>query len=314
MPTSNIWYVSIPYTGYMDMDLRHLRYFVAVAERGGFTRAAESLHMEQPPLSQQIRQLEQELGVTLFERLSRGVRLTEAGACLIDQARTILAMDAQFRTDAGGIARGEQGRLRIGLAGAVSLLPLIPQAIRLFRDRWPGIVLTMEDSNTPALIDALRQRRLDIAIIRPPVVEPDIATTPLLDEPTVIALPSGHPAGEEEEIDLARIAGEPLIIFDRALGPGFYDAILSACQAAGFTPAFGQGAPQIASTVPLVAAGLGVSIVPDCLRQIHAGGVTYHAIRGTAPLASLAIATLAGASGPLVPRFVETLRERVVLF
>ncbi|GBQ69040.1 LysR family transcriptional regulator [Ameyamaea chiangmaiensis NBRC 103196] len=290
------------------MELRHLRYFVAVADHGGFTRAAAALHMEQPPLSQQIRLLERELGVVLFERLSRGARLTEAGEGLIDAARAMLRQDEAFHERATGLARGEHGRLRVGLAGAVSLLPLVPQAVRLFREAWPGVVITLEESNTPALSDALREHRIDIAIIRPPLTDPTLQVTPLLDEPTVLALPSGHPASNDGAVDLARIAGEPFIIFDRQLGPGFFDAQLAACQAAGFTPNFGQVAPQIASAIPLVAAGLGVAIVPDCLRQLHAGGVTYHAIKGPAPTASLAIAARPETRGLPVVRFGELLK------
>ncbi|NHN88483.1 LysR family transcriptional regulator [Acetobacter conturbans] len=292
------------------MELRQLRYFVAVAEHGSFTKAAMSLGMEQPPLSQQIKQFERLMGVTLFHRLTRGVELTDNGAALLGQAKAMLAMEEDFISLAHGLARGERGHLRVGLAGAVSLLPIIPQTIRRFREAWPEVIVSFEESNTPALSAALHDRRVDVAIVRPPVTdERELAVYPLLDEPTVAALPSGHVYEGNGAIHLEMLANEPLIIFPRELGPGFHDAILSACQHAGFTPRMGQQAPQIAATVPLVAAGLGVSVVPQSLSQIHAGGVTFHPIKEPAPKATLAIALLKGRPAPLVGRFVSALKE-----
>ncbi len=292
------------------MELRQLRYFVAVAEHGSFTKAAMALGMEQPPLSQQIRQFEKQLGVTLFHRLTRGVELTDIGTSLVGHAKTILSMGEDFCGFAQGLARGERGHLRVGLAGAVPLLPMIPRTIRRFREAWPEVSVSFEESNTPALSVALHERRVDVAIVRPPVPDDeDLAVYPLFDEPTVVALPNGHTHEKDGAIRLEMLANEPLIIFPRELGPGFHDAILSAYQLAGFTPRMGQQAPQIAATVPLVAAGLGVSVVPQSLSQIHAGGVTFHPIKPPAPTATLAIALLKGHPAPLVGKFVNALRE-----
>ena len=292
------------------MDIRHLRYFVTVAEHGSITRAAEALGMEQPPLSQQIRQLERNLGVVLFERQTRGVRLTDIGQALLPRARTILDLQAQFLSTAQELARGEAGHIRMGLAGAVPLLPVIPLTIRRFREMVPNVTLSLEESNTPALCAALHDHTVDLAIIRPPAPDPArLSVFHLLDEPTVIALPRGHRLTTCPIISLDMVADEPLIIFARELGPGFHDAILSAYQSAGVTPVIGQQAPQIAGTVPLVAAGLGVSVVPRSLSQIHAGGVTFHAIRAPAPRATLAVAIRAGQNMPLVTRLVHVLRS-----
>ncbi|MFT8462557.1 LysR family transcriptional regulator [Acetobacter persici] len=291
------------------MDIRHLRYFVTVADHGSITRAAEELGMEQPPLSQQIKQLEQKLGVALFERQTRGVKLTEIGATLLPRARTILDLQAQFLVTAHGLARGELGHIRLGLAGAVPLLPVIPLAIRRFRESAPDVTLSLEESNTPALCAALHDHSTDLAIIRPPVPDPArLSVSHLLDEPTVIALPRGHRLAHHPVISLDMVAKDPLIIFPRELGPGFHDAILSAYQLAGVTPPMGQQAPQIAGTVPLVAAGLGVSVVPRSLSQIHAGGVTFHTLSEPAPRATLAVAIRSGQNMPLVSRFVKILR------
>ncbi len=292
------------------MDLRHLRYFVAVADQGGFTRAAEQLGIAQPPLSQQIRQLETELGVTLFQRLTRGVRLTQAGEILVEQARGILSQQQQFLTSAAGLARGEQGQLRVGLAGAVSLVPVVLRAIRQFRQLHPGVAITLEESSSIAVAKGLTDRTLDVAILRPPV--PDmhgLALHSLMHEPTLVALPSGHPLADHDEVALEMLADDPLIIYPRQLGPGLHDAILSACQRAGFTPILGQQAPLVAAMVSVVAAGLGVAIVPASLRQIHAGGATFHAIRAPAPTSELAVATRATNRLPLVGQFVTQLRQ-----
>lgn len=286
-----------------------MRYFVTVGDKGSITRAAEELGMEQPPLSQQIRQLEQKLGVQLFERQTRGVTLTEIGLALMPRARAILELQHQFMITAEGMARGEVGHIRLGLAGAVPLLPVIPLAIRAFRDIAPDVTLSMEESNTPALCAALHESSTDIAIIRPPVPDPvRLSVSHLLDEPTVIALPRGHRLTHEPVISLDMVADEPLIIFPREIGPGFHDAILSAYQMAGVTPKLGQQAPQISGTVPLVAAGFGVSVVPRSLCQIHAGGVTFHTISDPAPKATLAVAIRAGQNTPIVSKFVKILR------
>ncbi|MBS0961316.1 MULTISPECIES: LysR family transcriptional regulator [Acetobacter] len=292
------------------MDIRQLRYFTAVAKQGSITRAAKQLGIEQPPLSQQIRQLENELDVQLFERQTRGVALTPTGKALLPRAQAILELQQQFLITARGMARGEAGHIRLGLAGAVPLLPIIPSAIRAFRDAAPDVTLSMEESNTPALCAALHASAIDVAIIRPSA--PDLSrltVSHLLDEPTVIALPHGHPLSHHTTLSLDMLAHDPLILFPRELGPGFHDAILSAYQRAGVTPKLGQQAPQIAGIVPLVAAGFGVSVVPDSLRQIHAGGVTFHTISEPAPYATLAIAVREGENIPVITSFTDTLRE-----
>lgn len=293
------------------MDLRHLRYFVTIADQGSFTRAAEELGIAQPPLSQQLKAFEEELGVRLFKRLTRGVELTEIGAVLVEQARDILSLQRQFVASAAGLARGERGHLRFGIAGAVALVPLIPIAIRRFRETWPNVTISIEESNTPDLCRALLDRTLDIAVIRPPTPESrGLSIAPLIEEPTLIALPNGHPLSGQGPLPLSAIAGEPLIIFPRSLGPGFHDKILSACQAAGFSPITGQEAPQIAAMVPMVAAGLGVAIVPESLDQIHASGVSFHPIKGPAPVAELAVATRSASLQPLIAHFLSALREK----
>src|SRR6185437_2550207 len=181
------------------MELRHLRYFLAVAEEGHITRAAERLGMQQPPLSQQIQALERELAVQLFRRKPRGVELTDAGRALLDDARAILAhVDHAFATTRR-TARGEQGRIAIGFTSSAPFHPFVPRVIRAFREAYPLVALTLEEGGNTELIEDLRHERVDAAFIRTPLADPEgVAINPLLEEPMVAALPDRHRlAGEE---------------------------------------------------------------------------------------------------------------------
>ncbi|HVI88975.1 MAG TPA: LysR family transcriptional regulator [Dongiaceae bacterium] len=292
------------------MELRHLRYFIAVAEELHFTRAAERLGIQQPPLSLQIRQLEEELGTPLFRRLTRGVRLTESGIWLLDEARRILEHVERVKAGVQSRARGETGRVRVGFAGATYFHPLVPSAIGAFRQRYPGVVLLPEQSNTPHLIAGLRAGEIDVAFIRPPVTESEgLAFDLLVEEPMLVVLPAAHARAGERSIPLAAIAEDTLILFPRQTGPGLYDAVIAACQQAGFSPEIGQEAPQITSTVHMVAAGFGVSIVPQSVQQIHAEGVAYLRIQGDAPCAQISLAYRRGDQSAAVQHFVGITRR-----
>jgi DNA-binding transcriptional LysR family regulator len=273
------------------MDLRHLRYFVAVAEERHFTRAAERLGIKQPPLSLQIRQLEREMGTPLFRRLTRGAELTEAGALLLDEARDILEQVERTKANVQSRARGETGRIRVGFAGATYFQPLIPGLIQAYRKLYPDVLLTPEQSNTPHLIEALRNGSLDIAFVRPPLSDGEgIILQPLVEEPMRIVLPSYHHRAGGGAHSLVALAQETFILFPRPIGPGLYDSIIASCQRAGFSPTLGQEAPQISSIVHLVAAGFGVSVVPKSIEQIRADGIVYLPIEGEAPRAPISLA------------------------
>jgi DNA-binding transcriptional LysR family regulator len=301
------------------MELRHLRYFIAVAEEGHITRAAERLGMQQPPLSQQIRALERELDVQLLRRKPRGVELTEAGRALLADARAILAhIDHAFATTRR-TARGEQGRIAVGFTSSAPFHPFVPRVIRAFRDGFPLIALTLEESGTTELIDDLRHERLDAAFIRTPVTDPlGLAVNPLLDEAMLVALPRAHPLAvgdaaaeppaegtESPALPLSALAAETFIVYRRRSGPGLYDAIFAACHAAGFSPLVGQEAPRIVSTLNLVAAGLGIAIVPASLQRMQMDGVVYRRLMGTRPRAPLLLATRRGDTSAVVRRFLD---------
>jgi DNA-binding transcriptional LysR family regulator len=287
------------------MELRHLKYFVVVAEERHFTRAAERLGIGQPPLSLQIQRLEREIGATLFRRLSRGVELTEAGVLLLDSARHILALVDRTCTDVQRLSRGEIGHMRVGFAGATYFQPLLPAIIREYRTRRPDVVLSPEQSNTPSLVAGLLEGRVDAAFIRPPIESAEELDVELLvREDMMVVLPHSHPL-----VSLSALAEETFLLFPRAIGEGLYDAITSACQRAGFLPRLGQEAPQIVSIAPLVGAGFGVSIVPRSTTQIQMEEVVYLPIAGNAPKAPISLAWRRHNPSPVVRLFLAVARE-----
>jgi DNA-binding transcriptional LysR family regulator len=299
------------------MELRHLRYFVAVAEEGHVTRAAERLGMQQPPLSQQIQALERELAVQLFRRKPRGVELTDAGRALLADARAILAhVDHAFATTRR-TARGEQGRIAIGFTSSAPFHPFVPRVIRAFREAYPLVALTLDEGGTTELIEDLRSERVDAAFIRTPVADPmGVAINPLLEEAMLVALPATHAlAADATELPLAALAAETFIVYRRPSGPGLYDAIFGACHAAGFSPIVGQEAPRIVSTLNLVAAGLGIAIVPASLARMQMDGVIYRPLRsGGQPRAPLLLATRRGDTGAVVRRFLDVVKQMARTF
>jgi DNA-binding transcriptional LysR family regulator len=296
------------------MELRHLRYFIAVAEERHVTRAAERLGMQQPPLSQQIRALERELDVQLFRRKPRGVELTDAGSALLADARAILShVDHAFATTKR-TARGEQGRIAVGFTSSAPFHPFVPRIIRRYREAFPLVALTLEEGGTTELVEQLRNERIDAAFIRTAIANREgLVVDALLQEPMVLALPQAHHlarrASASNALPLKALAGETFVIYRRHSGPGLYDSILSACNAAGFSPRVGQEAPRIVSTLNLVAAGLGISLVPESLQRMRMNGVVFRRIAGAQPKAPLYLASRRGETSSAVRRFLELLKR-----
>jgi DNA-binding transcriptional LysR family regulator len=299
------------------MELRHLRYFVAVAEERHMTRAAERLGIQQPPLSMQIRALEQELGVQLFRRQPRGMELTEAGVAFLDRARVILDQVERAFATTRRTARGEQGRVVVGFTSSAPFHPFVPRVIRAFRENSPLVSLVLEESGSGELVQGLHNEEIDAAFIRSPVADVvGLLVRPLLSERMVVALPKGHPlAGRTARrkpparlppLPLEALATETFILYKRPGGPGLYDSIIAACRGAGFSPRVGQEAPRIISTLNLVAAGLGVSIVPESLRQLQMDGVVYRRLTDNPQLrAPLILACRRGENAAAVQRFID---------
>lgn len=293
------------------MDLRHLRYFAAVAEEGHITRAAERLGIRQPPLSQQIRALETELQVQLFRRKPRGVELTQAGQAFLAEVQTILRQVEHAVTAARRTARGEAGRIGLGFTSSASFHPFVPRVIRQYRETQPLVAFSLEESGTTELVEALLAERLDVAFVRSPIAaNAGLSVHPLLDEAMVAALPQGHPLSQHAgALALAELSGETFILYRRPVGPGLHDAIIAACDRSGFSPTIGQETPRMLSTLSLVAAGLGVTLVPESMSRLAAGGVVYRPLAGGRLAAPLNLAYRRGESGPAVRRFIELVRR-----
>jgi len=292
------------------MELRHLRYFVAVAEELHFTRAAARLGIGQPPLSLQIQQLEREIGTPLFLRLPRGIQLTQAGAQFLEDARALLAGAERAVDAARRLGRGERGTLRVGFTASAVFHPFLPRAIRAYRDRYPDVRVQLSESNTVALLQGLREGAVDVAFVRPPyVLEAAFAAECVLDEPMLLALPPEHPLCRRRTVPLTALAEESFVLYPRPIGAGLYDAILAACQRAGFTPRVAQEAPQMASIVGLVAAGVGIALVPAAMRHVGAEGIEYRALRGDAPRALLDMARRREGLSPAAANAVALMRE-----
>lgn len=274
------------------MELRHLRYFVAVAEAGNFTRAAEHLGISQPPLSQQIQRLEHELGSPLFHRLTRSVELTPAGKVLYEDAIKILKMsDAAFEK-ACSVGRGLSGLLRIGFASSTALNPQVFTLLHNFRDRYPMMTLQPGELHMSALINELVKGAIDLAFIRLPCDRSREVEYRVIDnEEMVVALPINHPLAVLPQLSsLSVLKDEPLIIFPREISPGLYDSVLTACEQAGFTPPALASSPQTTSAISMVATGFGYSIVPASLSKIDQANVRYLSIEGTPLTAQVALA------------------------
>ncbi|MCC3704802.1 LysR family transcriptional regulator [Rouxiella badensis] len=256
------------------MELRHLRYFVAVAETTNFTRAAERLGISQPPLSQQIQRLEHEVGTSLLRRLTRGVELTEAGQVLYEDARIILKLSDAALERTRSVARGMNGFLRIGFASSSAFNPQVFSLLHHYRDKYPGVKLEPQEKDMSALMTALSEGTIDLAFIRLPCERSKEFNLRVIDnEEMMVALPKMHPLSRGASVSLGELRNETLITFPRDLSPGLYDAVIAACEDAGFTPNLGQQCPQIASSLSMVATGFGYALVPASLSKIDADNV-----------------------------------------
>ncbi|MBB3455435.1 DNA-binding transcriptional LysR family regulator [Rhizobium sp. BK313] len=288
------------------MELRHIRYFLALAEEGNFTRAAAKLGIGQPPLSQQIRDLENEVGAALFHRVPHGAELTAAGEAFLAEAKTAVDAAEKAKLAAQRANRGEIGRLALGFTASSAFNTIVSATIREFRNRWPEVRLSLTEMNTNALMERLMRGEIDAAFIRPGLEDPrDVRLKRFADEPMLIALPANHPLAKMDHVPVAALANEPFILFPRMVGLSLYDDIVTACRDAGFELVVTQEAPQIPSVVNLVAANLGVSIVPASIAQIKLDGVAYRPIDGAPLVARLGLAILKAQRSPVAANLMS---------
>lgn len=291
------------------MELRQLRYFIAIAEEGSFSQAAERLHVSQPPLSIQIKHLEQELGTPLLHRNNRGVAPTAAGAVFLEEARAVLARldSACRRTVQAG--RGDIGTLSIGFV-SIADYSVLPPALKRFRARFPHVEVQLHELTTDAQIRELRAARLDLGIGLGPVDEPDLRFTRVLREALVLAVPGGHPAARGgAPVDLRTLSKASFIVPPRDIAPGLYDLTISHCRAAGFAPRITQQARQMQTVIGLVSSGMGVALVPASVRNLKRAGVQYRSLRGRAARIDMGILQRSDAGSPLQRNFIALLNS-----
>jgi DNA-binding transcriptional LysR family regulator len=287
------------------MELRHLRYFLTIAEERHFSRAAQRLHMTQPPLSRQIQELEEELGFALFERSRRQVELTPAGEVFLDHVRRVFdALDLAVH-QARRASVGEFGRIVVGYISSLAYSGLT-EVIRAFHERFPRVELNLREMSPQAQIEALKEGRIDVGLVRGEVDDASLAAECLRREPLVVALPAGHALAERKRIPLALLAHEPFIIFPRQRGPAFFDQIMGLCREAGFVPRIAQEAPQL-DILSLVAAGFGVAIMPASIRHAGRKGFAIRPIVGS-PSTDLRIAWRADDASPALREFLAFVR------
>ncbi|MEP0955891.1 LysR family transcriptional regulator [Microcoleus sp. FACHB-1515] len=290
------------------IELRHLRYFIAVAEELHFGRAADRLQMAQPPLSQQIRQLETQLGFQLFHRTKRSVQLTTAGRVFLREARRILSQLEQAIETGRQASRGELGQLAIGFVSSASY-SILPKILSGFRHQLPTVELALHELTTDQQLRWLRDGRIDVGFVRPPIDDDSLGISTILQEPLVVALPQAHPFATAESVSLRSLSSESFILFPRQLAPGLYDQIIALCQQMEFSPKVVQEAIQMQTIVSLVAAEIGIAIVPISLQNLQRTGVVYRRLQEPTPKAAIAVVWKQHESSPIVDRFLEAVTQ-----
>jgi DNA-binding transcriptional LysR family regulator len=289
------------------MELRHLRYFAAVAEEGTITAAARRLHLAQPSLSQQLHQLERDLGARLLDRSQRPLRLTPAGERFLADARAVLdQLDAAARA-ARRAGRGETGELRVGFTFG-GLYDVLAPLLRRYRDRWPGVDLLPVQLAAAEQPHALRQGRIDVLVSRvtEDVRDPQLATTPVRTERLCSILPADHPAAGSPAVGLRDLAAAPLVMFPRVIEPLVFDRYLAACAAAGFSPHLAHEVTDAQTQALLIAAGDGVGLTGDSL-SLRFPGLAYVPLAPPTPLTRIVAAWHQGRRSLLVERFLDAL-------
>ena len=289
------------------MELRHLRYFTALAQELSFTRAAQRLHVSQPPLSQQIKALEDELGTALFVRTSRRVELTAAGEVFLGHAKAILERVEQARGQAQAVGAGHAGHLEIGLSGSLLLGPL-PQLIAAYRRSFPGVAVVLHEMTPTVQLSALRDRKIDMSFSRTAVNDESLASELAWPDPVVVALPRGHRLAARRKLELRDLANEEFIML-RLDSSGFARYLNECCAEAGFVPRASQQVVESQAIPSLVAAGLGVALVPASLQRVHRRGVEYRGLARKAPRADVYAIQRRGETSPVVRGFLDKVQE-----
>jgi DNA-binding transcriptional LysR family regulator len=292
------------------LELRHFRYAVAVADTLHFGQAAQRLHISQPPLSQQIRQLEEQLGIKLFHRTKRHVQVTKAGEMFIQEARVLLAQVDHAARLAQRVGEGEAGQLVVAVAGPADSQIFI-DIFREFAVRHPSVRVALRNMSTADQAQALREGRLHAGFLTPPIDDPSLVVQTVIHRPIVIALPARHPLAARARVPLRALANESHIMFARHLGPHFFDAIVTACREAGFTLNVVHEVDNLYTACALVAAGLGVCFVPAGIQERRLDEIQLRPVRPTLPRvdSELALAYKRDVLCDLVQMFAAVVRD-----
>lgn len=292
------------------MEFRHLRYFIAVAEELNFSRAAERLHMAQPPLSQQIQALEAELRLQLFDRKKRPLQLTVAGQVFLEQARLAVTQVERAIVLAQRASRGEIGRLTIGANSSIAN-SVLPDILRTFRDRFPEVKLVLRELTSSQQTQELRDRRIDVGFDRLPNPyenEADLRFMPIVQESLVIALPETHPLAAHAQIPLQALADEPFVLPSPEIVPS-YGQIITLCQQVGFSPKVVQEATWTITVLSLVAGGVGVALLPANVQNLQRKGVVYRAILGQNLTRQIAVIWRQDDSSVILQEFLKVIQD-----
>lgn len=291
------------------MDLRHLRYFIAVAEEQNIGRAAARLHISQPPLTRQIQQLEEELGVQLFTRTPRGMELTPAGELLLEEARNIRAVVEQATERTQRAGQGKLGRLDVGIFGS-AILDIIPKVLAEFRAAYPEVKIVLHSMNKSEQIEALRQRRISVGFNRVLTPLPDLATELVTTESLLLAISASHPLAELSVVPFASLAEHPLVLFPTGSRPSFIDRVIGLCQQVGFVPQISQEVGDVVSAIALVASGFGACLVSESTSVLALPGVVYRPISGLPENARIDLSCVFRAEdrSPILAAFLEVVR------
>ncbi len=292
------------------MELRHIRYFVAVAEELNFTRAAIRLGIGQPPLSQQIKDLETELGSILFRRVPHGAELTEAGRAFLEESRRTLAASDNAVIAARRAARGESGRLNLGFTSSAHFNALLPLAVRDFSRRYPEVELVLEENNTHALLQGVEAGTLDVAFTHSRSREDlPLNLLPVRVEPLVAVLSASHRHAGDDAVRLSALSTDVFIMKRRSVGPELHRTVVEACRSVGFEPRLGREAPQLATVISFVAAELGIALVPASMQQVRAPGVAYRPIEDIEASITLCLVWRRADASKVVQNFVSLVRD-----
>jgi DNA-binding transcriptional LysR family regulator len=292
------------------MDLRRLRYFVVVAEELSFSRAAQRLRISQPPLSNQIKQLEEELGVQLFKRSSRGVRMTDAGEVLLGDARRIFVQLEQTTRVVQRVGHGEVGRLTLGFVPSASN-EVLPSILRKFRQRFPDVELFLREMRPERVVQRLHDQQIDAGFLYLPLDDASLNVECVSREPLVLALPESHRLASKPRIALQALTEEPFILPARYSMPGLYGQVTKACHQAGFVPRAVQKDVWLMQTiVGLVAGNIGVALVPASLRNLRRRGVVYKQVYGLSPTVELGMVWRRNDLGAVLHSFLRVVRSQ----